>query len=234
LAIFAVVVAAGQGARFGGDTPKQFLMLHDRPVIAHTLHRFEECRLVEKVVIVAAPAWLTYLSHEIVDRFRFKKCDHLVPGGESRQDSVWSGLRALPARISDVVVVHDAVRPLFSLELLERVVARCEKFDGCIPALSLSDTVKQISGEVITATLDRERLKLAQTPQAFRSGILTRAFEQAQRDRFQGTDEAALVERSGGRTCRIEGEASNLKITTPSDLELAAFFLRQHEARSPA
>lgn len=227
MAIHAIVVAAGQGTRFGGDTPKQFLLLHDRPVIAHTLRRFEESALIEKVVIVAAPAWSAYLGREIRERFQFQKCKTIVPGGERRQDSVWAGLQALTLKSKDIVVVHDAVRPLFSRQLLERVVAGCEEFDGCIPALALPDTVKQVSGRVITATVDREGLKLAQTPQAFRSEALLRAFDMARRERFHGTDEAALVERSGGRICWIEGEAANFKITAPGDLELAGFFLQQ-------
>jgi len=234
VANYAIVVAAGQGTRFGGETPKQFLLLHDRPVIAHTLQRFEQSALIEKIVVVAAPAWKNYLSREIVARFQFKKCAAVVSGGERRQDSVWAGWQALALKPKDIVVVHDAVRPLFSLLLLEKVIAACARHDGCIPALSLPDTVKQVAGEIITATLDRECLKLAQTPQAFRSEVLQRAFQQAQSENIQGTDEAALVERSGRRICWVEGEASNLKITTPSDLDLADFFLRQREVRSPA
>lgn len=227
MANHAIIVAAGQGTRFGGKLPKQFLILQDRPILAHTLQRFEQSAQIEKVVVVAAPAWIPYIQREISGRFRFKKCETIVPGGERRQESVWAGWQALSFKTSDIVVVHDAVRPLFSLRLLERVIAGCEKFDGCIPALSLSDTVKQVAGEVVIATLDRERLKLAQTPQAFRSESLQRAFQQAQREQTHGTDEATLVERSGGRLCWVEGESSNLKITAPHDLKLAEFLAQE-------
>lgn len=234
VANYAIVVAAGKGARFGGDTPKQFFLLHERPVIAHTLQRFEESALIARVVIAAAPAWLSYLSREIVERFHFKKCETIVPGGERRQDSVWAGLQALPLKAKDIVVVHDAVRPFFSTKLLEGVVAACEQHDGCIPALPLPDTVKQVAGEMLVATLDRDGLKLAQTPQAFRSEALLRAFQRAQHEQMQGTDEAALVERNGGRVAWIAGEISNLKITTPDDLKLAEFYARELAVPSPA
>ncbi len=234
MANYVIVVAAGQGTRFGGDMPKQFFLLHERPVIAHTLQRFEESALIAKVVVVAAPAWLSYLNREIVERFHFKKCEAIVPGGERRQDSVWAGLQALPLKAKDIVVVHDAVRPLFSRKLLEGVVAGCEQHDGCIPALPLPDTVKQVAGEILVATLDRDCLKLAQTPQAFRSEALLHAFQRAQQEHIHGTDEAALVERSGGQVAWIAGEISNLKITTPDDLKLAEFFVREFAVPSPA
>ncbi len=227
MANFAIVVAAGQGTRFGSEMPKQFLMLRDRPILAHTLQRFESAAAIAQVAIVAAQAWSSYISREIVARFQFKKCRELVAGGERRQDSVWAGLQALKLSSTSIVVVHDAVRPLFSHALLEKVIAGCEKFDGCIPALALRDTVKQISGSEVVGTLDRETLRLAQTPQAFRGKVLQRAFAQAQQEQFYGTDEAALVEKSGGRICWVEGEESNLKITMPEDLKIAEVFLQE-------
>lgn len=207
--------------------PKQFLLLKDRPILAHTLQRFETAESIAQVVIVAAQAWHGYIGRDIVERFQFKKCREIIAGGERRQDSVWAGLQALKLTSTSLVVVHDAVRPLFSNELLERVLAGCENFDGCIPALALRDTVKQISGSEVTATIPRESLRLAQTPQAFRSKALHRAFAYAEKEQTLGTDEAALVEQSGGRIGWVEGEETNLKITTPSDLEIAALFMQK-------
>jgi len=223
----AIVVAAGQGTRFGGEMPKQFLLLQDRPILAHTLHRFETASAIAQVVVVAAQEWHNYISREIIERFHYKKCREIVAGGERRQDSVWAGLQALKPANTNIVVVHDAVRPLFSHALLENVIAGCEKFDGCIPALPLHDTVKQISGQEVVGTIARETLRLAQTPQAFRSKALQRAFAQAQEEQFYGTDEAALIEKSGGRVCWLAGEESNLKITTPGDLKIAEVFARE-------
>lgn len=227
MANYAIVVAAGQGTRFGSELPKQFLLLHDRPILAHTLQRFEAAAAITEVVVVAAKTWGDYIQREIVERFQFKKCRAIVAGGERRQDSVSAGLQALKPANSSIVVVHDAVRPLFTHALLEKVLAGCERFDGCIPALPLHDTVKQISGEEITGTIARETLRLAQTPQAFRSKALLRAFTQAEREQSHGTDEAALVEQNGGRIGWVEGEATNLKITMPGDLKIAELFLRE-------
>jgi len=227
LANHAIVVAAGQGTRFGGDLPKQFLLLHGRPILAHTLLRMESAAPVAQVVVVAAQPWVDYIRREIVARFQLKKCVGIVAGGERRQDSVWAGLQALSPAPHDLLIIHDAVRPLFSMLLLESVLQGCAQYDGCIPALPLADTVKQVEGEAIVATLDRAHLRLAQTPQVFRSAALRRAFEQALREQAHGTDEAALVERSGGRVCWVPGEPSNLKITTPEDLKLAEFFAKE-------
>lgn len=227
MANYAIVVAAGQGTRFGSEMPKQFLLLRDRPVLAHTLQRFEATTAIAEVIVVAAKTWSDYIKREIVERFQFKKCRAIVAGGERRQDSVSAGLQALKLTTSSLVVVHDAVRPLFSNALLEKVLAGCEKFDGCIPALALRDTVKQISGEEVKATIARESLRLAQTPQAFRSKALLQAFARAEREQFLGTDEAALVEHDGGRIAWVEGEETNLKITMPGDLKIAELFLRE-------
>lgn len=227
MANYAIVVAAGQGTRFGSEMPKQFLLLRDRPILAHTLQRFESAPAIADVVVVAAKTWSDYIQREIVDRFQFKKCRALVAGGERRQDSVFAGLQTLKPGNSSIVVVHDAVRPLFSNALLEKIIAGCEKYDGCIPALALRDTVKQISGEEVTGTIARETLRLAQTPQAFRSKALLRAFAQAESTQIHGTDEAALVEQTGGRIAWIEGEETNLKITMPGDLKIAELFLQE-------
>lgn len=227
MANYAIIVAAGSGARFGSEMPKQFLLLRDRPILAHTLQRFEAATAIADVVVVAAKTWSDYIKREIVERFQFKKCRAIVAGGERRQDSVWAGLQALKPASSSLVVVHDAVRPLFSQALLEKVLAGCEKFEGCIPALALRDTVKQISGEEVTGTIARETLRLAQTPQAFRSKMLLQAFARAEREQFYGTDEAVLVEHNGGRIAWVEGEETNLKITMPGDLKIAELFLRE-------
>ncbi|RIK72717.1 hypothetical protein DCC62_18995 [candidate division KSB1 bacterium] len=137
----AIIVAAGQGTRFGGELPKQFLMLCQRPILAHTLQRFEQAEAITEVVLVASQAWVSYIEREIIARFQIKKCRKIVMGGEHRQDSVWAGFQALQPASSSIVVVHDAVRPLFTHALLERVIAACETADGCIPGLPLRDTV---------------------------------------------------------------------------------------------
>lgn len=242
--VVAIVVAAGQGARFGSDVPKQFLLLRQCPILVHTLARFEQAPAVHQVVLVVAAAWESYIKQEILARFQFEKLCAVVPGGPERQDSVFAGLLSLQAPLASLqskngargktqdappklVVVHDAVRPLFSLELLERVIAGCEAFDACLPGLPPRDTVKRIENGAVVETIPRERLRLAQTPQAFRYQALLAAFETARATNFYGTDEAALIEHAGGRVGWVEGEEANLKITTPRDLQIAELFLQE-------
>jgi len=223
----AIIVAAGQGTRFGSDLPKQFLLLCGRPILAHTLLRFEQAEPITAVALVAATEWRSYIEREILTRFQIKKCRHLVSGGAHRQDSVWAGLQALNPAAGSVVVVHDAVRPLFSLALLARVLAGCEQAEGCIPGLPPKDTVKEVAVHNVVRTVNRDQLRLAQTPQAFRAHALKQAFQRARQENFYATDEAGLIEHLGGKVVWVEGEEKNLKITTPSDLQVAELFARE-------
>jgi 2-C-methyl-D-erythritol 4-phosphate cytidylyltransferase len=231
--VAAIVVAAGQGKRFGGEIPKQLLHLQNRPVLVHSLQRLEHAQAIRQIVLVVAKEWLSHIGREIVGHFHFEKIRRIVPGGRERQDSVFAGLLALTAKTAQdteppaIVVVHDAVRPLFSLDVLESVIKGCETFDACIPGLPLRDTVKRIEGDHVVETVPRESLRLAQTPQAFRYEFLRHAFEMAHQENFYTTDEAALVEHYGGRVGWIDGEETNLKITTPRDLQIAELFLQE-------
>jgi len=224
--VAAIVVAAGEGTRFGSEIPKQFLLLQNRPIIVHALERLQSAAAIRQIIVVAGKEWVPYTGREIASRFHFDKISAIVPGGKERQDSVLAGLQALPIA-PDIVVVHDAVRPLFSLDLLERVIKGCETFDACVPGLPSRDTVKRIDAERVIETVPRESLRLVQTPQAFRYQNLLHAFEQAGKKNFYSTDEAALVEKFGGHAGWIEGEETNLKITTPRDLQIAELFLQE-------
>ncbi len=221
--VAAIVVAAGQGTRFGSDIPKQFLLLQNRPLIVHALERLQNAAVISQIIIVAGKEWVPYMGREILGRFNFDKISAVVPGGKARQDSVLAGLQALPTP-HEVVIVHDAVRPLFSLNLLERVVNGCHNFDACVPGLPSRDTVKRIDGDRVIETVPRESLRLVQTPQAFRYKKLLHAFGQAAGANFYSTDEAALVEKFSGTVGWVEGEETNFKITTPRDLQIAEIF----------
>ena len=225
--VAAIVVAAGQGTRFGSDIPKQLLLLQNRPLIVHALERLQNASVISQIIIVAGKDWVPYLGREIVGRYNFDKISAIVPGGKERQDSVFAGLQALPTP-HEIVIVHDAVRPLFSLNLLDRVINGCNNFDACVPGLPSRDTVKRIDGDRIVETMPRESLRLVQTPQAFRYQTLLQAFEQATSENFYSTDEAALVEKFGGHVGWVEGEETNLKITTPRDLQIAEIFFAKH------
>jgi 2-C-methyl-D-erythritol 4-phosphate cytidylyltransferase len=154
----------------------------------------------------------------------------VVEGGDTRQESVSQALRALSAADDDVILVHDAVRPLIDPATIERTIEAVEIYGAAIVGLPAVDTIKQVErtarGAIVTATIPREHIVQAQTPQGFRWSILRRAFADAEADGFVGTDEASLVERSGAQVAVVMGSPANLKITHPGDLKLAEFYLQ--------
>jgi 2-C-methyl-D-erythritol 4-phosphate cytidylyltransferase len=165
----------------------------------------------------------------------FRRPVHTVEGGENRQQSVANALNALKAKDDDIVLVHDAVRPFVDSETILSVLAGAQKFGAAIAAIPAVETVKQVDrtaqGAIISSTIPRERIVLAQTPQGFRFAVLKKAFDEAAADGFTGTDEASVVERSGHDVAVVMGSPQNIKITTPADLELAEFFLSQEGRR---
>lgn len=214
----AIIVAAGAGKRFG--EPKQFAYLRAKPVLEWTLERFQAHPEVEAVVLVL-PDELD-LKHY---RMRYAKILDIVRGGEKRQDSVWQGFRLLTKSAPDVVLVHDGARPLVGPDLISRVIAAARADGAAVPVLPIEDTVKEVRDGRVAATVDRTLLTRAQTPQGFRYDVLKKALDAARRDRFCGTDEAALVERLGLAVTAVAGDPRNIKITTPIDIPIAEALL---------
>lgn len=218
--VAAVLPAAGAGRRLGG-TRKPYLELMGRPLLAHALAPFLKRADVEWVVValpaedaVSPPPWIAALDPRV----------RLVAGGEERGDSVWAALGALPAA-AEVVVVHDAARPLLPEDVLERTIAAARAGDGAIAALPAADTVKEVEGGRVVATPERGRLWLAQTPQAFPREVLLEAYRRARREGIRATDDASLVERLGHPVVVVEGSAENLKVTRPADVRMAESLL---------
>lgn len=220
MSVWAILAAAGRGERLGLDRPKAFAKLNDRPLIAESLERLEGSEWVEGIVVAAPPGWeepCILVAEEVAAG----KVAGTVTGGESRTESVRRALEEVPGDAS-VVLVHDAARPLVTDDVVERVVtALGDGWDGAVPALSLSDTVKRVDGEVVAETIEREGLVVAQTPQAFVADVLRRAMESGS----EAGDCAALVEAAGGRVRVVEGDRRLLKVTEPADLELVAGWL---------
>lgn len=213
VSIWAIVVAAGTGERFGG--PKQLMPLGDRRVLDYS---------VDAAVASCDGVVLVLASGVSNDRADVRG----VEGGPTRSDSVRAGLAAVPSD-ADIVVVHDAARPLADHTVFERVVAAVsDGADGAVPGLSISDTVKEVRGDVVVATVPRDALVTVQTPQAFRASVLRAAHASC----ANGTDDAAVVEAAGGRVVVVPGSVDNFKITTPTDLERAAELLAARERRS--
>lgn len=220
MSVWAILAAAGRGDRLGLDRPKAFAPLNDRPLIAESLERLDTSDWIEGIVVAAPPEWeepCILVAEEIAAG----KVAETVTGGETRSQSVRNALAQVPEGAA-VVLVHDAARPLVTEEVIERVVTALEDgWDGVVPSLPVSDTVKRVEGEAVVETIDRKGLVIVQTPQAFIADVLRRAIESG----GEASDCAALVEAAGGRVRAVQGDPRLLKITEPSDLELVASWL---------
>ncbi len=219
----AIIVAAGGGTRFGGDTPKQFLEISGKPLLVHTLERFEECGAIGSIVLVLASDRVSELS-DIGKKYQIPKLTRVVPGGATRSESVSRGLAAIPGGC-DVVAVHDGARPLVTADEIAATVRAAAEFGAACLTAPVTDTIKEISGGVIRRTIDRSTLRRALTPQAFRYDILRRAFDGADLG-DNATDECCLVEKLGVSIHVIDGSPRNIKVTTPDDLNFVSQFLR--------
>ena len=224
----AIIAAAGFGRRMKTDRPKQLLVLNGTPIIVHTIRKFDACSAID-YVIVTAPRESSGEVKDLVKSAGFKKSVSVIEGGERRQDSVAIGLQHLQPG-TEIVAVHDGVRPFVSVEEIENVVRQAERSGAAILGVPIVDTVKQAEREFVESTLTREHLVLAQTPQAFRVEILKEAFESAAKDEYYGTDESSLVERLGHPVAIVRGSERNIKITRPGDLTLARAFLAEEAA----
>ncbi len=217
--VTAILPAGGLGKRVGATIPKQFLPLAGKPLILYSLETFARHPLIENIIIPVAPTWRPKLEALLADLFLQKEII-LVSGGKTRQDSVYSGLKALPPK-SSIVLVHDVARPFVTPQIIEKVIQAVEKHGAAIAAARIQDTVKMVEEGIIKETIPREKLFLAQTPQGAKIDLMLRAFEAAYRDRFIGTDEASLLERIGIPVYVVPAPRTNFKITVPEDLRLA-------------
>lgn len=230
MGVKALIPAAGMGKRMGAGINKQYLLLAGKPILAHTLEVFEQASFVEEVYLVVPEDEIPYCRENVVERYGFAKVAGIVPGGSERQHSVLNGLRAMgsPDPQDTVVVIHDGVRPFLPLSVLRNSVEAALRNDGALVAVPVKDTVKVVKEGIVLHTPERDSLWLAQTPQAFRFGVIRAAHEQAALEGWLGTDDSSLVERLGKSVRLVAGEYSNFKITTPEDLLLAEAFLREN------
>jgi len=221
LSTWAVLVAAGRGERLGGDRPKAFAPLGGRPLLAESLERLEASEWIDAIVVVAPDGW-GEPSILVAEELGCGKVSATVAGGASRAESVRVGV-AEADREAAALVVHDAARPLVSEDVIGRVLtALGQGWDGAVPGLPVSDTVKRIEGERVVETLARDELRAVQTPQAFAADVLRGALEG---DVSGASDCASLVEARGGRVAVVPGDRRLLKVTTPEDLALVESWL---------
>lgn len=223
---YIVIPASGTGTRFGGRIPKQFLRVNGREIIYYTIKKFESIEFIKGIVIATRPEYFSLLS-EIISKYRFKKIISFVSGGETRMESVYNGLLALNCRKTDIVAVHDAVRPFVSKSLIVNLFKFCAKYGSVIPALPVPDTVKEIKMKnVVNRTISRENLMLAQTPQVFKYGEMMKSYKKAIKDGYMGTDESSILEFAEKKIRIIEGEKKNIKITTKEDIKNFNYYNR--------
>ena len=230
--VTAILPAAGLGTRMGADTPKQFLALDGVPLLLFALRRLAACPAIAEFVIATRAEEVDSVTNSVASE-NLGRPVHVVRGGDTRQDSVANALAEVSPE-ADLILVHDAVRPLVTVSQIERVIAEAASCDAAILGIPAMDTVKEVKRAslptdvaLITATIPRERVVLAQTPQVFLASLLLEAFARARQDGVTASDEAGLVERIGRDVHVVVGSERNLKITRPGDMELAEFYLRQ-------
>lgn len=223
----ALIPAAGMGKRMGASINKQYLLLNGLPIVARTISVFERSPLIDSIYLVIPAEEIPYCREHVVEACGFRKVVAIVAGGKERQNSVMNGLNAIREKADDddVVLIHDGVRPLVTEAVLSESIAVARVSDGALVAVPAKDTIKIVEDGIVIKTPPRETLWQAQTPQSFRFGIIHNAHLSAEADGFIGTDDASLIERSGGKICIVPGDYRNIKITTPEDLILAQAFL---------
>ena len=229
-----IIPAGGNGQRFGGGLPKQFQLLNDVPIIIKSIRAFENVPGIDTVIISTMPHWISY-TFDILKKFPVKLKVRIVNSGSQRQDSVHNALRSDDAQNSDIILIHDAVRPFPSVELIKKII-RTAKVDGAaIPGMIPKDTIKTIkinkvqeftkpvpdAVNHVMETVNRNNLRSIQTPQGFRRDIINSAYEKAMKNKFYATDDASLCEYAGFPVTIVEGDDNNIKITTQLDYKLS-------------
>ncbi|HSH35248.1 2-C-methyl-D-erythritol 4-phosphate cytidylyltransferase [Schnuerera sp.] len=221
-----VIAAAGMSNRMGSKINKQFISINNKPILAHTIEKFERCRYVDEMIVVAKEDEINYCRKEIVKRFKFNKVSKIVRGGKERQDSVYNGILALDEK-TDIVLSHDGARPFVKIKNIVDGIEGAIEYGACVIGTPVKDTIKVVGdSDNITNTPKRDFIWAAQTPQCFKKEIIMEGYRKAINDNFMGTDDSSLVERLGIEVKMIMGSYENIKITTPEDLIIAESILK--------
>jgi 2-C-methyl-D-erythritol 4-phosphate cytidylyltransferase len=220
----AIIVAAGEGKRFGGGTPKQFLEIAGKPLIIHTLQQFETCPEIDDIVLVLPQSAIADFR-SISRKYNLKKLSASIAGGATRAASVLNGLNAVDSERAEIIAVHDGARPLVTVDEISATIRKAQETGAACLVAPVTDTIKEISGDKIIQTVDRTRLRRALTPQCFQYKILRRAFEENYLGE-EATDESFLVEKLGVAVFLVEGSGKNVKITHREDFAIAESLLK--------
>jgi len=220
-----IIVAAGTGSRMNSVIPKQFLKVGGKPVLYHTIIKFDKAKYVKEIILVISPEYIDSKELEESIPKQLSKTFKIVQGGDTRQQSVKNGLDQVSPDIP-IVMTHDGVRPLIEPQMIDKAVIQCGKKDGVIFAIPAMDTLKEVENNIIKKSLDRDKIWQMQTPQVFKKEILQQGFDLAEKDNFFSTDEASLVERLGIAIHIIQGKKSNIKLTVKEDIQIVEALLK--------
>ncbi|MDQ0999911.1 2-C-methyl-D-erythritol 4-phosphate cytidylyltransferase [Neobacillus niacini] len=213
-----IIPAAGQGKRMGAGKNKLLLELNNIPVLIHTLKVFDEDELCNGIILAVNPLDTAEFK-SLLNKYKVKKVLDLVPGGKERQDSIYNALKTV--KNDGIILVHDAARPFILKEHIHRLLVTAQETGAAIIGVPAKDTMKTVRDDMVMATVERSSLWAVQTPQAFRFSVLFKAYEQAEKENFIGTDDSSLVERISHPVTMVEGDYDNIKLTTKEDLFFA-------------
>lgn len=233
MSVAVIIPAAGSGRRFGSMLPKQFLPLAGIPILARTLLAFERSEVVNRIVVATHPSSIEDVE-ELGREYEITKLLACVPGGNERQHSIFNALLTPEVQSSDIVLVHDAVRPFIDDEFIRSIVEAALQYGAAVPGLAPRETVKEVDEyNRVLRTHDRSALRMIQTPQGFRLDMLLYAYGRAQDEGFLGTDDASVVEYAGYPVHIVDGREENIKITTPPDMRLAEILATHYNVSLP-
>jgi 2-C-methyl-D-erythritol 4-phosphate cytidylyltransferase len=218
--VYAIIPSGGIGKRINNPLPKQYIKFHGKELISYTISVFQKCDLVDEIIIASQKEYF-YLIDEIKSKYGFTKLTNIVEAGSERQFSVFNAVKSLKADSEDIILVHDAVRPLLSEEILADVIYSAKKFGSAVVSVKAKDTL--IKGDsFVEDYIDRNKFYYAQTPQAFKYKIFLEAMNKSEQENFIGTDESMLIKRAGHEIKIVEGSSLNFKITTDDDAKIFA------------
>lgn len=216
-----IIAAAGMSNRMGSKINKQFIIIDNKPILAHAIDKFEHSPYIDEIVVVTKESEVEYCKKEIVKKYNFKKVSKIVKGGKERQDSIYNGIMALNEK-TDIVLTHDGARPFVRLESIAKGIEGASKYGACVIGVPLKDTIKVVdTKDQVHHTPNRALLWAAQTPQCFTIELLKEGYEYAISEGIVGTDDSSLVEKKGYTIKMLMGSYDNIKITTPEDLIVA-------------
>ena len=228
--VTAIVLAAGSGSRMNCSTKKQFMEIKGKPIVWYSLFAFEKYG-VDQIILVTGKEDIEYCRTEIVEKYGFTKVTDIVAGGKERYQSVYNGLAKVTG---DIVLIHDGARPLITKEIIGRCIKGAIEYGACVAGMPVKDTIKMVDGEnVVTDTPNRSNVWITQTPQSFSYELVKNAYDKMQGGDYRNiTDDAMVVERFSDHKVRfVEGDYSNIKITTPEDIFIAELFFEKNEKK---